>query len=521
MDTMMATGKTMYQVFLDLSKAYDTVDREKQLLVLEQYGVGEATLRILRNFWDNLWVIPKQGVFYGKPFRSERGVTQGDPLSPTLINIIVDVVVRETRRTMMHTDNDSIFYADDGLITGTDKEKVQDCVNLVTDLFSSFGLMMNPAKTKSLVGSPTIKTHSISTPAFNRGCTGEGRTYASINREQIPCEVCGKTLQRKSMKRHLLTQHDLYCRPTKRHRVSDIHATAERTYNIYLPNGIPTDCPVPLCTANYKTRDSMRTHFQHRHWKDTIIIEEEGPLPRCNRCLMFTRSANTDKHYNTQRCQAGTNRAQRRQQQADNEVGEDNIIYIRGVTIERVDSFRYLGRILTATGDDSLTLQYNLNKARHTWRRISPILRREGADKSTSGNFYKAIIQSVLLYGSESWHYKKQSIKALTGFHQNVARLITNKQPRRVHPSIDVWLYSNADDALEEANLLPLESYIIKRKSKLLHWAQNREHFHTARRIERLMSQPGMFWGPPISSEPTDTTTTTTTTTTALPALPE
>jgi hypothetical protein len=166
-------------------------------------------------------------------------------------------------------------------------------------------------------------------------------------------------------------------------------------------------------------------------------------------------------------------------------------------------------KLIVLSGIHPYILQCNLNKARRTWRRISPILRREGADKSTSGNFYKAIIQSVLLYGSKTWHYKQQSINALTGFHQNVARAITNKQPRRVHPSIDVWLYSNADDALEEANLLPLESYIIKQKSKLLHWAQNREHFHTARRIEHLMSQPGMFWGTPILSKPTDTTTTT------------
>jgi hypothetical protein len=88
------------------------------------------------------------------------------------------------------------------------------------------------------------------------------------------------------------------------------------------------------------------------------------------------------------------------------------------------------------------------------------------------------------IYGSGTWHYKQQSIKALTGFHQNAAKANTNNQPRQIHPSINVWLYSNADDALEEANLLPLERYIIKQKLKLLHWAQNRKYFHKATRIE-------------------------------------
>jgi hypothetical protein len=189
---------------------------------------------------------------------------------------------------------------------------------------------------------------------------------------------------------------------------------------------------------------------------------------------MFTRSANTNKHYNTQCCQAGTNRAQRRQQQLDNKDGKNNIVYIQATAIERGDSFWYLGRILMETGDDSLTLQYSLNKAHSTWRHILPILCCEGAGKPTSGNFYKTIVQSVLLYGCKTWHYKQQSIKALADFLQNVARAITKKQPRCVHPTSDFWLYSSTDDALEEANLLPLESYITKWKTKLLLWAQNR-----------------------------------------------
>ena len=36
----------------------------------------------------------RAGGYYGTAFGGERGVTQGDPLSPTLVNVVVDVVVR-------------------------------------------------------------------------------------------------------------------------------------------------------------------------------------------------------------------------------------------------------------------------------------------------------------------------------------------------------------------------------------------------------------------------------------------
>ena len=39
-------------------------------------------------------MVAQAGGYYGKDFRGERGVTQGNPLSPTIFNVVVDVVVR-------------------------------------------------------------------------------------------------------------------------------------------------------------------------------------------------------------------------------------------------------------------------------------------------------------------------------------------------------------------------------------------------------------------------------------------
>jgi Reverse transcriptase (RNA-dependent DNA polymerase) len=117
-------GKTLSQVSLDLSKAYDTLDQKRTLDLLKGYRVGPNVLALLSNFWDNLQLVPIQGGFNGPPIRSERGVTQGDPLSLSIFNVVVDAVVCCLCAVFPHSPW-GLFYADDSWLASADPIIVQ------------------------------------------------------------------------------------------------------------------------------------------------------------------------------------------------------------------------------------------------------------------------------------------------------------------------------------------------------------------------------------------------------------
>ena len=73
---------------------------------------------------------------------------------------------------------------------------------------------------------------------------------------------------------------------------------------------------------------------------------------------------------------------------------------VYGKQIKSVPRFTYLGRVMTAGDDDWTAVAGNLEKARKRWGRLQGILRREGATPRISGNFFKAVVQQVLLFGA-------------------------------------------------------------------------------------------------------------------------
>jgi hypothetical protein len=82
----------------------------------------------------------------------------------------------------------------------------------------------------------------------------------------------------------------------------------------------------------------------------------------------------------------------------DSRRASDIVFTIKGIPIENVRDFIYLGRMLSSSDEDWPDVNKNLVKARRKWDLISHVQRREGADPRITEMFYKAVVMTVLLF---------------------------------------------------------------------------------------------------------------------------
>ena len=97
------------------------------------------------------------------------------------------------------------------------------------------------------------------------------------------------------------------------------------------------------CPGRATTRHNMRRHFAEFHPSATKLkIEEEGPLPRCPLCKMFVSKPTT--HKTTKLCKILQDKWAKEEAVKQNIKDNQVDIKIGGETIEKVESFLYLGR---------------------------------------------------------------------------------------------------------------------------------------------------------------------------------
>ena len=157
---------------------------------------------MLREYWERTTMVARAGSYYGKGFKGGRGVTQGDPLSPTIFNVVVDAVVRhwltitvkeaekrgERGREVRHQV--ALFYADDGMLVSSNPQCLQWDFTQLVGLFDRVGLKTNCKKTVSMTCRPCSTPGNRSEEAYGRLMTGDGPTPRERKRERTTCRDC-------------------------------------------------------------------------------------------------------------------------------------------------------------------------------------------------------------------------------------------------------------------------------------------------------------------------------------------
>jgi hypothetical protein len=86
------------------------------------------------------------------------------------------------------------------------------------------------------------------------------------------------------------------------------------------------------------------------------------------------------------------------------------------------------------------------------------MIRSENASPRACGVFYKATVQSILLFGSKTWNLSPVSLKSLEGFHIRAAWHMAGKRPQKLPDG--TWTYPNSAAVLDKVGLKTIARYI-------------------------------------------------------------
>ena len=91
----LANGKDLFGAFMDLEKAYDTIDRHGMWQMVRVYGVAGKLLIVVKSFYLESWACVRVGNDVSEWFPFNFGLRQSCIMFPWLFNVYMDGVVHK------------------------------------------------------------------------------------------------------------------------------------------------------------------------------------------------------------------------------------------------------------------------------------------------------------------------------------------------------------------------------------------------------------------------------------------
>ena len=95
--------------FVDLTKVYNSVNRQALIAILKEYGVPQRLADLVQELYAGTWCQVRADGGVPSSFEVKSGVRQGCVLSPLLFNCFMDKVLREAMARLgggLHIDTD-------------------------------------------------------------------------------------------------------------------------------------------------------------------------------------------------------------------------------------------------------------------------------------------------------------------------------------------------------------------------------------------------------------------------------
>ncbi|WP_347220364.1 reverse transcriptase family protein, partial [Chryseobacterium sp.] len=159
--------KHVYNLFIDMTKAFDNVDHAKMLQVLSvklNLPTNSKFLKYIDNAYNNIFCTVRSGSHFSEVTQQECGIKQGCSLSPILfviyIDTLLDMLEEELDSTTLH-ELLILCFADDLEFSCTDEGLLKKLIEAVERHLHHLGLKMNDKKSNVMIVKPTTATQAL------------------------------------------------------------------------------------------------------------------------------------------------------------------------------------------------------------------------------------------------------------------------------------------------------------------------------------------------------------------------
>lgn len=156
-------------IFVDFSKAFDSLNHNLLFAKLEHYGVRGHALSLIRSYLGSRKQYVQINHCSSDALTITHGVPQGSILGPLLFNVFINDIcnVSQEAKYIMYADDCSIFLSSPNLNQLT---HAANCVLQTLEQWSSFNaLKINQEKTKAIIFHPKGKRLLVPPPIFLAG----------------------------------------------------------------------------------------------------------------------------------------------------------------------------------------------------------------------------------------------------------------------------------------------------------------------------------------------------------------